>query len=128
MGVLNPIGTEISMCLVDMTDLYQSSLTFSSSDSPTPPATSSLPVNQVHAGLRRLSDSSFTRGKLFERVMIKYFLQAPLYREKLKNVQLWEDWAHEHGIDGRDVGIDLVAVSMNTIEIVNNLPELDLVK
>ena len=60
--------------------------------------------------------------------MIKYFLQAPLYREKLKNVQLWEDWAHEHGIDGRDVGIDLVAVSMDTIEIINNLPELDLVK
>ena len=41
--------------------------------------------------------------------MVKYFLQAPLYREKLKNVQLWDDWAHEHGIDGRDVGIDLVA-------------------
>ena len=41
--------------------------------------------------------------------MVKYFLQAPLYRNKLENVQLWDDWAHEHGIDGRDVGIDLVA-------------------
>ena len=92
-----------------MTDLYQSSLTFSPSDSPTPPATSRLTANQIHAELRRLADSSFTQGKLFERVMVKYFMQAPLYREKLKNVQLWEDWAHEHGIDGRDVGIDLVA-------------------
>ena len=109
MGKFNPIGKEESICLVDMTDLYQSSLTFSSSDTATPPMTSSLPANQVHAELRRLADSSFTQGKLFERVMIKYFLQAPLYREKLKNVQLWEDWAHEHGIDGRDVGIDLVA-------------------
>ena len=109
MGIFNPIGTEISMCLVDMTDLYQSSLTFSSSDSATLPATPSLLANQVHAELCRLADSSFTQGKLFERVMVKYFLQAPLYREKLKNVQLWEDWAHEHDIDGRDVGIDLVA-------------------
>lgn len=92
-----------------MTDLYQSSLTFSSSNSPSPPATSRLTANQVHAELRSLADSSFTQGKLFERVMVKYFMQAPLYREKLKNVQLWEDWAHEHGIDGRDVGIDLVA-------------------
>ena len=93
----------------DMADLYQSSITFSSTNDDTQPVTPRLLANQVHAELRTLADSSFTQGKLFERVMIKYFLQAPLYREKLKNVQLWEDWAHEHGIDGRDTGIDLVA-------------------
>ena len=92
-----------------MTDLYQPSIAFSSPDKVTPSVTSGLSANQVHAELRRLADSSFSQGKLFERVMVKYFLQAPLYREKLKNVQLWDDWAHEHGIDGRDVGIDLVA-------------------
>ena len=92
-----------------MTDLYQSSIAFSSPDKVTPSVTSGLSANQVHAELRRVADSSFSQGKLFERVMIKYFLQAPLYRDKLENVQLWEDWAHEHGIDGRDVGIDLVA-------------------
>ena len=92
-----------------MTDLYQSSIAFSSPDKVTPSVTSGLSANQVHAELRRLADSSFSQGKLFERVMVKYFLQAPLYRDKLENVQLWEDWAHEHGIDGRDVGIDLVA-------------------
>ena len=92
-----------------MTDLYQSSIAFSSPDKVTPSVTSGLSANQVHAELRRLADSSFSQGKLFEHVMVKYFLQAPLYRNKLKNVQLWADWAHEHGIDGRDVGIDLVA-------------------
>ncbi|MYH69872.1 MAG: DEAD/DEAH box helicase, partial [Gammaproteobacteria bacterium] len=92
-----------------MTDSYPSSSTFSSANDATRPVTPSLPANQVHAELRRLAASSFTQGKLFERVMIKYFLHAPLYREKLNNVQLWEDWAHEHGIDGRDTGIDLVA-------------------
>ena len=92
-----------------MTDLYQSSIAFSSPDKVTPSVTSGLSANQVHAELRRLADSSFSQGKLFEHVMVKYFLQAPLYRDKLENVQLWEDWAHEHGIDGRDVGIDLVA-------------------
>ena len=92
-----------------MTDLYQSSIAFSSPDKVTPSVTSGLSANQVHAELRRLADSSFSQGKLFERVMVKYFLQAPLYRDKLKDVQLWDDWAHAHGIDGRDVGIDLVA-------------------
>ena len=92
-----------------MTDLYQSSMTFSSPDTATSSVTSSISANQVHAELRRLADSSFSQGKLFERVMVKYFLQAPLYRDKLSNVQLWDDWAQAHGIDGRDVGIDLVA-------------------
>ena len=92
-----------------MTDLYQSSIAFSSPDKVTPSVTSGLSANQVHAELRRLADSSFSQGKLFEHVMVKYFLQASLYRDKLKDVRLWDDWAHEHGIDGRDVGIDLVA-------------------
>ena len=92
-----------------MTDLYQSSIAFSSPDKVTPSVTSGLSANQVHAELRRLADSSFSQGKLFEHVMVKYFLQAPLYRDKLKDVRLWDDWAHAHGIDGRDVGIDLVA-------------------
>ena len=92
-----------------MTDLYQSSIAFSSPDKVTPSVTSGLSANQVHAELRRLADSSFSQGKLFERVMVKYFLQASLYRDKLKDVRLWDDWANSHGIDGRDVGIDLVA-------------------
>ena len=92
-----------------MTDLYQSSIAFTSADDSTPPETSSLPANRVHAELRRLADSSHAQGKLFERVMIRYFLQAPLYRGRFRTVTLWGDWAHEHGIDARDVGIDLVA-------------------
>ena len=71
-----------------MTDLYQSSITFSASDDAPQAVTYSLPANQVHAELRRLADSSFSQGKLFERVMVKYFLQAPLYRDKLKDVLL----------------------------------------
>lgn len=92
-----------------MADLYHSPITFSSANDATRPVTPSLPANQVHAELRRLAASRFTQGKLFERVMLRYFRHAPLYREKLSNVQLWEDWAPEHGMDGRDVGIDLVA-------------------
>ena len=70
----------------------------------------SMTINQVHAELRRLADEgNFTQGKLFERVIAKYFMESPLYRDKLINVQVWDEWAHEHGIDGRDTGIDLVA-------------------
>lgn len=92
-----------------MTDLYQSSITFSSADDTAVSSASSLPANKVHAELRRIADSNFAQGKLFERVMCKYFMQAPLYRDNLKSVRLWDDWANEHGIDGRDTGIDLVA-------------------
>ena len=96
-----------------MTDLYQSSITFSSTDDDSLQATASLTVNQVHAELRRLADSSHAQGKQFERVMVRYFLQAPLYRDKFKAVQLWGEWASAHGIDGRDVGIDLVAETLD---------------
>ena len=93
-----------------MTDLHQSSIEFSSTDDTASLTTSNLPANQVHAELRRLADKgNFTQGKLYERVMAKYFMESPLYRDKLINVQLWDEWAHEHGIDGRDTGIDLVA-------------------
>ena len=93
-----------------MTDLHQSSIEFSSTDDTALPVMSRLPANRVHAELRRLADKgSFTQGKLFERVIAKYFMESPLYRDKLKNVQIWDEWAHEHGIDGRDTGIDLVA-------------------
>ena len=92
-----------------MTDLHQSSITFSSTDDDVPPVTSRLPANQVHAELRRLADSSHAQGKQFERVMVRYFRQAPLYRDKLRTVQLWDEWAGVNDIDGRDVGIDLVA-------------------
>ena len=96
-----------------MTDLYQSSITFSSTDDDSLQATAGLTVNQVHAELRRLADSSHAQGKQFERVMVRYFLQAPLYRDKLKTVQLWGEWAGAHEIDGRDVGIDLVAETLD---------------
>ena len=76
-----------------MTDLYQSSITFSSTDDDSLQATAGLTVNQVHAELRRLADSSHAQGKQFERVMVRYFLQAPLYRDKFKAVQLWGEWA-----------------------------------
>ncbi len=95
-----------------MTDLYQSSITFSSTDDSLQ-ATAGLTVNQVHAELRRLADSSHTQGKQFERVMVRYFLQAPLYRDKLKTVLLWDEWAGAHAMDGRDVGIDLVAETLD---------------
>ena len=96
-----------------MTDLYQSSITFSSTDDDSLPATAGLTVNQVHAELRRLADSSHAQGKQFERVMARYFLQSPLYRDKFKDVQLWDEWAGAHEIDGRDTGIDLVAETLD---------------
>ena len=92
-----------------MTDQHQSSISFSSTDDDSQPVTPGLPANRVHAELRRLADSHHAQGKQFERVMVRYFQQSALYRDKLKSVQLWDEWAGAHGIDGRDVGIDLVA-------------------
>ncbi len=92
-----------------MTAQHQSSISFTSTDDDSQPVTPGLPASRVHAELRRLADSHHAQGKQFERVMVRYFQQSVLYRDKLKSVQLWDEWAGAHGIDGRDVGIDLVA-------------------
>ena len=60
--------------------------------------------------LRSLSDSEAQKGRLFERLMKKFFAADPLYKERFADVWLWSEWADRRSdFDGTDIGIDLVA-------------------
>ena len=60
--------------------------------------------------LRSLSDSEAQKGRLFERLMKKFFAADPLYKERFADVWLWSEWAGRRSdFDGTDFGIDLVA-------------------
>ena len=60
--------------------------------------------------LRSLSDSEAQKGRLFERLMKKFFAADPIYKERFADVWLWSEWADRRSdFDGTDFGIDLVA-------------------
>ena len=56
--------------------------------------------------LNTLSEDNSTRGFQFEK-LCKWLLENhPIYKSKIKNVWLWEDWPDRWG---KDLGIDLIA-------------------
>ncbi len=66
--------------------------------------------NALHF-IRSQSETEYGKGRLFERLMKTFFSKDPLYKDRFSNVQLWSEWASERSdFDGRDTGIDLVAL------------------
>ena len=60
--------------------------------------------------IREASCSTFNQGRLFERLMKRYFSVDPIYKNRFLDVNLWHEWApHQPSLDGVDIGIDLVA-------------------
>ena len=60
--------------------------------------------------IRSISSSTAEQGRLFERLMKKYFTLDSIYKDRFSEVWLWSDWAATRpGFAGSDTGIDLVA-------------------
>ena len=59
--------------------------------------------------IREVSQTQTKKGEMFERLMLRYFSEYPVYKDQFCNVWLWKDWAQIHGHSIRDTGIDLVA-------------------
>ena len=60
--------------------------------------------------IRQNANSQFGKGRLFERLIQKYFTQDPFYKKRFSEVYLWSEWAElRPEFDGVDIGIDLVA-------------------
>ena len=60
--------------------------------------------------IRSIAESEANKGRLFERLMKRYFTEDPLYKDRFANVWLWAEWAAERpDFDAGDTGIDLVA-------------------
>ena len=56
-------------------------------------------------------------GTYFEDLIVTYFRNEATYRDLYDKVWSYTEWAKEHGLDGRDTGIDLVARTQGTAEI-----------
>ena len=60
--------------------------------------------------IRSVAKSESHKGRLFERLMKKFFLSDPVYSDRFSDVWLWSDWSHTQALfAGPDTGIDLVA-------------------
>ena len=60
--------------------------------------------------IRQNANSQFGKGRLFERLIQKYFTEDPFYKKRFSAVYLWSEWAElRQEFDGVDIGIDLVA-------------------
>jgi predicted helicase len=61
---------------------------------------------------RRYSFSEKDKGERFERLMKAYLLTDPKYAYKFKKVWLWSEFPGKNDLGGWDVGIDLVALTI----------------
>lgn len=60
---------------------------------------------------RKISFSERDKGERFERLMQAYLRNHPLYKLKLREVWLWNEFPARADFGGKDTGIDLVALT-----------------
>ncbi|OZC35704.1 damage-inducible protein [Marinobacter vinifirmus] len=65
---------------------------------------------------RATSVTEREKGTYFEELIRTYLRNEATYRDLYKQVWTYSDWAKEQGLDGRDTGIDLVALTKGTGE------------
>lgn len=65
--------------------------------------------NDVLTKFRREAFSERDKGFRFEKLMKKYLLIEPQYKNILKTVWLWNEFPYRKDFSGKDTGIDLVA-------------------
>ena len=60
--------------------------------------------------IRSTAGTEAAKGRKFERLMKKYLMEDPVYKERFSQVRLYSEWAkHQTEFDSKDMGIDLVA-------------------
>ena len=68
---------------------------------------------KILAQYRAKSFSERDKGARFERVMTAFLKTYPPYRGVIKRIWLWKDFPYRQSISGQDVGIDLVALTVD---------------
>lgn len=66
-------------------------------------------LHQLLSSYRDAARTERDKGTFFERFAIAFLRNDPVQIEQYDSVQTFSEWAKEHGWDGRDTGIDLVA-------------------
>lgn len=62
---------------------------------------------------RKKSWNERNKGERFEMLMKRFLLSYPLYANELKEVWLWSEFPYKKDFGGSDLGIDLVALTIN---------------
>lgn len=62
---------------------------------------------------RKKSWNERNKGERFEMLMKRFLLSYPLYANELKEVWLWNEFPYKKDFGGNDLGIDLVALTIN---------------
>lgn len=79
--------------------------------------TSSSALQTLLTTYRQAAVSEREKGTYFEDLICTYLRNEATYRDLYAKVWTYADWAKELGIDGKDVGIDLVAQTHGTAEL-----------
>ncbi|QQS65386.1 DEAD/DEAH box helicase [Candidatus Saccharibacteria bacterium] len=69
-----------------------------------------MAFNKILEKYRNLAHSERDKGTRFERLIQAYFYTDPKYRH-LEKIWLWNEFPHRSSFGGKDVGIDLVALT-----------------
>ena len=67
--------------------------------------------NEILDKYRSEAASQTDKGKRFERLMANFLKTYQVYDERFSDVWLWEDFPYRAQIRGKDIGIDLVALT-----------------
>ena len=72
-----------------------------------------LNVDELLEKYRRLAQSEHDKGSRFELLMKNFLLTYPVYRGKISEVWLWNEFPFRDELGGKDLGIDLVAKTVD---------------
>ena len=71
------------------------------------------PAKKFLHRLAKIAANTKQQGDLFERLTQQWLQHAPPYKDQFRKVSLWGEWAAARNLDRRDVGIDLVAETID---------------
>ena len=69
----------------------------------------STPLRQLLAQYRAAAKTEREKGTYFERLALAFLKHDPGMVQEYEDAWTFTDWAKAHRLDGKDIGIDLVA-------------------
>ena len=72
-----------------------------------------MSLSQILEKYQRIARDQREKGALFEQLMQRYLKTDPLYANELKEVWLWGEFPFRKDFGGKDLGIDIVARTLN---------------
>ena len=72
-----------------------------------------MSLSQVLDKYQHMARDQHEKGALFEQLMQRYLKTDPLYANELAEVWLWSEFPFRKDFGGKDLGIDLVAKTVN---------------